>query len=125
MFSNKTKDCCSKVVGVISVLSGLVGLAMCAYSFLSFSGGELPDKTNLNYEFNVDANEAIGYLAGIAGALALLVGVLGCFAVTCKKPCISGTFCIFSFLIGTLALITGAIVFGLDWDEVKTNACEL
>ena len=56
---------------------------------------------------------ASGYLAGIAGALALLVekcvlpllvGVLGCFAVTCKKPCISGTFCVFSFLIGTLAL---------------------
>ena len=51
--------------------------------------------------------------------------MLGCFAVTCKKPCISGTFCVFSFLIGTLALVTGAIVFGLDWDEIQTKTCNL
>lgn len=71
----------------------------------------------------MDANAAIGYLAIIAGVLALLVGILGCFTGYCKNPCTSCIFCIVALAVGILSLIAGGIVMTLDWDEIQVQAC--
>jgi uncharacterized membrane protein len=122
MFSDETKTKCGWFVYCIAVCAFIIGLVLCIYGALSFSGGEVA-AGEYKTELNVDANKAIGYLCMVGGILALLVAILGCLAVYCKNCCTALTYCIVAFVVGLICLIAGAVVLGLDWDQIKTEAC--
>lgn len=122
-FSNKTKNCCARVVGVVATISFVCGLGMLLYGALSF-GVEVQQSSKYMHKFDIDENEAFGYMAVICGSLALFVGILGCASAYYKNCCVSGTFCCLSLLVGLFALLLSAFVIGFDWDNVKTQACD-
>jgi hypothetical protein len=126
-FSNDTKRKCMYFLYCVSTLSVIMGLCACAYAFISFGGSV--DVAGTNSEdytsaLNIDANAAIGYLAGVSGILALLVGILGCCAAYCRNCCTSVTFCLMALIIGFLCLAAGGLVMFADWEEIQTQACE-
>ena len=63
-------------------------------------------------------------MAGVAGVLALIVGILGCLAGYCQNCITSTLFMCLAVLIGFLALIAGGLIAFADWDMIKDQACE-
>lgn len=122
MWSNGCKSNCARFIGIISIISFIIGLVLVIYGVLSFSGGSV-DAGEYSHKFDMDVNAAMGYMAIVAGILAVVVSLLGCAAVKCMNCLTSCTFCIFAFIIGMLALIVGGIVMGLDWETVQYEAC--
>lgn len=122
MFSNGCKSNCTKFVGCVAVLSFIIGLVGCIYGALSFTGGNI-SAGDYSHNFDMSVNAAIGFLAIIAGILALIVGLLGCLTVKCMNCCTSVAFCLVAFIIGLLSIIVGFVVMSLDWEQVQTQVC--
>ena len=67
--------------------------------------------------------EYMGVFCLAFGILALLVGILGCLAAYCRNPCTSLPFCAITFMLSMIVIAIGALVVGLDWEDVREQAC--
>lgn len=123
-FSNATKKCCAYFIYIVSTISFIMGLALCVYGYLSFTGGSVHPPEEYNLSFDMTTYEYMGVFCLAFGLVALCVGILGCLAAYCKNPCTSLPFCAVSFILSLITIAIGVLVVGLDWDDIREQACD-
>ena len=111
-FANKTKNMCSKIVGAISLLMGL--LAIVTLAFAGMMSGAMPPAVRkiMPDQPNMSGNAIKGVMA--FGALILVTSCLGCATARMKKPCFAIPFGAMTFVFGLILLIIGLMTMAVS-----------
>ena len=122
-YSNKTKACCAKYVGCVSVVLFLLGLLVAIFGYLQM--GINTPKVAFIKNLNIDQS-GLGMGVLILGILILFTACCGCATCKWKKVCFTIPFGIFTAIFGLVLLIIGFLIVasvGPITDDIMTKVC--
>ena len=122
-YSNKTKSCCAKYVGIISAVLLILGLLVAIFGFLQM--GVVAPKVAFIKGLDIDQS-GLGLGVLFLGILIIFTACCGCATCKWKKVCFTIPFGIFSGIFGLILLIIGFLSVasvGPLTDEIMTKVC--
>jgi hypothetical protein len=120
-YSNGCKSMCAKVVVLLSVIFGILGIVTAAFG--AMQSGVVPSPTSY-ISFDV-SNARVGKGVLILGVVVIITSLLGCATAKFKKPWFAILFIILTLGIGLALLIIGVLSAfgGAVYDAAAATAC--
>ncbi len=107
-YSNELKHKCAKIVLIVSIFIGILGLVTTIFGFLQTGDGQ---QYAADYaQFDVEGGFAAGTIVG--GVFCIVTAVLGCAAGKFKKFFFTVPFLVLSFILFIFLAIAGGILAG-------------
>ena len=120
-YSNGCKSMCAKLVVVLSVIFGILGIVTAAFGAMQM--GVVPAPTDY---ISFDAsNAAVGKGVLILGVVCIITSLLGCATAKFKKPWFAILFILLTLGLGLALLIVGVLSAfgGAVYDAAASTAC--
>jgi len=109
-YSNSCKNMCARVVGVFSVILGLLGIGVAVVG--AQASGLIPEDLKKAIEdMGVDLSflEQIGTPIIALGVIIIVISVLGCATAKFKNPCFALPFGLINLILGIIFLVIGGL----------------
>lgn len=106
-YSNSYKACCGKIIMIISVFMGLVGLITLIFGLLNT--GTIPGGDKLKFIPDM-SNLGLGIV--FLGIIAIVIAVLGCMLRKYKNCCFATLYIVLTGIVGLICLILGFVMVG-------------
>jgi hypothetical protein len=122
-YSNKSKSCCAKYVGLVSVVLFLFGLILAFFGFLQM--GISTPKVAFIQNMDIDQS-GLGTVVLLIGVMILFTACCGCASCKFKKVFFAIPFGIFTAVFGLVLLIVGFLIVGATGplaDEILIEVC--